>query len=572
MDSRKGHPNNFTYELGIAKTEIVQHGRKHAIRHPEFPGRPEHKSDLDHSLARRTGLELELRSGFGFNMEPPYPSFKTLRAAYNAGLGEIAEYVIRTKKRSWITNDAIWDGVLKFSYPTVKTHDCTVYRTVLRQLEKEFDIATKIPLVDYETSKRRMPQNTSPGLPYIQMKGFKTKGDVLDQDFKDFVEKWERVGDGHSIDIPACAAFARSHIGNLDTNKVRPVWAVPVEVILQEGIFAYPIIDELTSQRIGKHTAYGMEMMKGGMEWLNGQVLNYRTKHPGAQFLLTDYSAFDSSVPAWLIRDCFRILEKKIDFSKMQTPDGVKACNPIREKRKFWKIVSYFINTVITNPDGRTYKKDHGVPSGSMFTNIIDTMVNFIVTRVSVRYKCGIYPTFDVYFGDDSIVGFPSNILINLDDIADFAKRIFGMSINPTKSYYTDNHKNIHFLGYYNQNGTPKKTDVDLFASMLYPQYNKDEWSYSLSRALGCLLASAGANPNIFCICRTLFHMALNSKPGEAEVDAAITMIQTNPRMRRHLDTMGCGEIPLSRDFFTDYKMSVPASNCVKIMKAINLV
>uniref|UniRef100_A0A1B0CUH5 RNA-directed RNA polymerase C-terminal domain-containing protein n=1 Tax=Lutzomyia longipalpis TaxID=7200 RepID=A0A1B0CUH5_LUTLO len=166
-----------------------------------------------------------------------------------------------------------------------------------------------------------------------------------------------------------------------------------------------------------------------------------------------------------------------------------------------------------------------------MFTNIIDTMINFLITRTMCKVSQLRNPTFDVYFGDDAIFAFPSTAIINMDDYCSIAKDFFGMEINRQKSYYTNLIGNIHFLGYYNNLGDPAKTDEDLFASLIFPQRFNDDWSYVVSRTLGCLLASGGGNPNLFMAARGVFNLA---KLKEGAIDEGIRMIQENPRMKRH--------------------------------------
>lgn len=52
-------------------------------------------------------------------------------------------------------------------------------------------------------------------------------------------------------------AFARSHIGKPGENKVRPVWAIPLSIILQEARFAAPLTKQFIEQKCCRNTAYG---------------------------------------------------------------------------------------------------------------------------------------------------------------------------------------------------------------------------------------------------------------------------------------------------------------------------
>lgn len=251
--------------------------------------------------------------------------------------------------------------------------------------------------------------------------------------FYKFDSYWKRVGDKEKVSpLPDCAAFARSHIGAVGTNKFRPVWAYPVEAIVEEARFAIPLQDALKKQSVGRQYAYGMELLKGGMTWLNSKLQRSRRRDPGAKFVMIDY--FDSSVPAWLVRDVFGVIRDMFELDE-------------HDSRRFKFIVDYFINTPIQNMDGRRFKKWHGVPSGSMLTNIIDTMVNFVVTRYALMKSTGEEPLFYNCFGDDSVASMPGKSLINMDCLSR-AAATFGMTINVKKSYWTNVITNVHYLGY----------------------------------------------------------------------------------------------------------------------------
>lgn len=49
-------------------------------------------------------------------------------------------------------------------------------------------------------------------------------------------------------------------------------------------------------------------MMKGGMMWLDGQIAQLNCKYGQTKILMIDYTSFDATVPAWLIRDVWRNL------------------------------------------------------------------------------------------------------------------------------------------------------------------------------------------------------------------------------------------------------------------------
>lgn len=544
-------------------------GNYYTIQDVKYPGRPVFISRLT-KAAGTAGHRLENRRGFPFRMQPPFACFKALRAMYAAGVGTFAQGIIQRKHRSWITLDHLWDGVQNYSYPTKPRYNSKHYTKAKEMLKDEFKVEDKIPMCSWGVSYKNMPKSTSAGLPYIQ-EGIQSKEQAIRRDAPRMINFWDRVGRGLKVpSLPDCAAFARSHIGSVGENKVRPVWAYPVAAVWAEGRIAGPLIRELTSQNIGHHTAYGMEMMKGGMAWVHDQALRINAKRPGTKWCMTDFSSFDSTVPAWLIKDCFDILKQKIDFSKETQLDGsIKDVNPKHGLRMFKKLQSYFINTTIRNPDGKRFRKDHGIPSGSMFTNVIDTMVNMIVSRTLYLETFGTLPTFDLYFGDDALAAFDNKTIINMNDLSYNATLLFGMTISTKKSFYTENIQNIHFLGYYNNLGTPFKPDEELLASLVFPQYIHEDWAYVVSRSLGCLLASAGNSSNIFQACRGVYNLA--KRQDNDPIGRGIELIKENSRMKRFITVLGCNDLILSDKYFMNQRMSIPKNNCKKIELQIDL-
>nr|AWY11052.1 putative RNA-dependent RNA polymerase [Galbut virus] len=527
---------------------------KYRVENPVYADPPVFKSEYDDIPFLN---RLPPGKGFSFKMDPPYCDFKVATSMCRTGYQSVLKKVLFSKRRSYISPDYIFEGLMAYTKDTAPRLDCPIFDQVLHEARNQF--TTSLTPLSLKEASDGIPQNTSPGLPYINMYPGLKKGQVLDIVFPDISKYWDDVKDRKPVvALPDCAAFARSHIGDADKNKVRPVWAYPLSIVCAEARFALPFIDALKEQKIGVNTAYGMEMMKGGMEWLDIQVKEAKYIDPGCKFLFTDYTAFDSSVPSWLIRECFKIVMDC--FYKNLSPGDYQV---------FSKIVSYFINTPIRNSDGRRLRKLHGIPSGSMFTNIIGTMVNFIVSRYIIKKMCCSDTLFDLYFGDDACIAVRNSTLLNIKDLNAAANYYFGMTINIKKSYWTTSVNNIHFLGYYNFHGSPFKPTSELVCSLLYPQYWVDDWRYTLARTMGTLMAAGGNNKDIFLICQDLYVSATNRGVNFEDAHGLITK---SSRMSRHAYNMGVDPYEMKPLMFMYYEYSMPKSDCTKLRLGIELV
>lgn len=253
---------------------------------------------------------------------------------------------------------------------------------------------------------------------------------------------WYAIERYEDVTLPDVACYARAQICTRDKNKVRATWGYPLTVYLTEGQYFYPLLEKLKSKP-QPTIAYGVEIGTGGMTYVNEMA-----KRTGGNFLIGDWSKFDKTVPAWIIRDAFKIVARHIDWTQVRDVDGkLWPVRPAKSKIRFAKLVDYFINTPIQLSNGERFSKVGGVPSGSCFTNVIDGIINAIVTRYIIYNMTGSLPTDDLYLGDDIVAVTDKGL--DLKTFAMLAKDLFSMNFSPDKSYQTTNVCNIHFLGYY---------------------------------------------------------------------------------------------------------------------------
>lgn len=241
---------------------------------------------------------------------------------------------------------------------------------------------------------------------------------------------------------PPMVMFSRGK--NLEV--ARPVLAGPFEWQLLEGKFFYPLQDYFLS--------FDNPYLVGVHSCTVAAKLDQVQEAP--HVLCMDYSGFDGSLSGLLINSSFAILRSCLNLDA-------------DEDRQWRAIVSYFITAPILCPDQRVYYgKDHGVPSGSLFTQMVDSICNMIIIEyVALRTNTEIGKYYVV--GDDSVVQVFSSV--TLDDIAHAAWEI-GITVSPTKSELIDTSKSeaIHFLGHTYKNGLPERTTEETLQRLLTPE------------------------------------------------------------------------------------------------------
>jgi len=380
------------------------------------------------------------------------------------------------------------DGLLKYNVTTPKRCYDGDYLAILKKTLDELRPSKRIvPLTLGAAAKHPdFPKTTSPGFPWIHQ-GFHTKGDVLaDKAATGHIHRaWDMIGKGTSWSLPDSVAFHRVVASVRDKEKVRPVWGYPVDVVLEEARFFLPLLAYLKEEVNVRDSFYGlgMETARSGHEHLARSF-----SQPGIKLSLSgDLTNFDARVPAWTIRDVFSLVSDWFDFSKVLDSEGKYWNVNVGQSCRRWKaMLSYFINTKVRSPSGLRIQKSSGVPSGSMWTNFVDTCVNAVQFRTALYRTTGSLPAKDYYYGDDSQV-FLVQSSISLDALAAELLRAFGAILSVDKTILTDNPDNIHWLGYYYRPGGPRRPMDFIVASTFYPEREVDSALESCARLLGQL-------------------------------------------------------------------------------------
>nr|QFR15908.1 nonstructural protein [Spodoptera exempta insect virus 1] len=419
--------------------------------------------------------------------------------------------------RSPVTIDDIRADIKLYGGPSAPRFEDPVLDDVIRDCYRHFKINPVRPIHLNDIPRQQLDNwNSSPGLPWKEY-GFKTKREVaLDhRAFQSIRRTWHLVKEGESISLPDCAAYVRPHLVPEGEKKVRAVWGYPTTVSFMEACFALPLIDAY--KKSASPMAYGFETARGGCRKIFQRMAKYKN------FMSSDYSRFDKTVPAWLIRIAFDILLANIDLTRYKD-EGI----PDTEKlyRAWKKIITYFINTPIRMCNGERYRKNRGVASGSYFTQLIDSIVNWIVTQYSVR-KQGVSILDHLVLGDDSLIA--TDRPVHIPSLVNYAKQ-FGMHINEDKTQQVSSIQEIKFLGYQINTGGPSRPLRELCAALAYPERPDRDFNDFATRALGLLIANFGHHLDFDACCRAvLLH------PHH---------INYSPSISRYLRVMGIDQLP----------------------------
>lgn len=307
----------------------------------------------------------------------------------------------------------------------------------------------------YETPKA-VKMNTSAGLPSLSK-----KADAIVYG----VNRASQTLEGVKNPNP-CIAYKRTQGGG----KTRLVWGYPLDMTLIEAKFARPLTDLFL--RLDTPMAFGMSKLQLGC------LLETRVNKKNIVCL--DYSKFDSSIQASLITKAFNIVKT---WFELETEEDQKA----------WEIVvKYFITTPIVMPNGKLYTgKRHGVPSGSYFTQIIDSVVNvMIIGAISSHLNLDVSAEGLFVLGDDSI--FSTNKEVDFNAISRVAK-LYGINVSAEKSTLGVK----HFLGATWERCFPRAELTEVLAKAIYPESFRDYQGDMRNGPISVLIALQGQYVNM---------------------------------------------------------------------------
>lgn len=236
-----------------------------------------------------------------------------------------------------------------------------------------------------------LKNDTSSGLPYFGKKGV-LKDRVLDK-FDSLLSRKD-----------PCLLFTRTQ----ELGKTRNVWGYPMVDTLNEMMYYAPLLDYQRKLDYRSAIISPIEVCRQ----VTDIILSSMTC--GDEIVSIDFSRYDNSVKTKL---------QKLAFSY------IKSLFQCEYHSEIDYIAERFNTIGIVTPDG-VLKGSHGVPSGSTFTNEVDSIVQATIVNTLpwIRKK--------QIQGDDAVYQVPKDKVVKLFKTFES----FGLTVNRDKSYTSSNY------------------------------------------------------------------------------------------------------------------------------------
>jgi hypothetical protein len=255
-----------------------------------------------------------------------------------------------------------------------------------KEIRYSGDLGNRLRPLSVPNASKYLKNSTNSGLPF-----YKRKGSVK----SDAVSKLKALLDRKD----PCVMFTRTQEGM----KTRTVWGYPIADTLLEMQYYRPLLEYQSRLDWRSSVTTPSNVDNKVVKLMNQARANNR-------FLVSiDFSAYDASIKR-------RLIESSFDYIKSAF------------QKKDHGVLDYIKERMITigliTPDGIMIG-DHGVPSGSTFTNEVDSIVQYLIAREFTYEDL----EDEQIQGDDGIysTSYPSELLDHF--------RSYGLNVNDSKSY-----------------------------------------------------------------------------------------------------------------------------------------
>lgn len=287
------------------------------------------------------------------------------------------------------------------------------YQKALKDLKDRFSILKLKPISYHNIGDvmKILPKVNTHSGSYWLMTGKKKKGENMEDAWKEFPQLLEEAKRDGTFSYPILLGNRTQASGEFNDDgtqtgkckhKTRVVSMVALPVIMAELMFSKPFQDHLVKE----------EFYAGGKDevQLSKIILDWRASHQ--KFISIDYSSYDQTISSWLIEDAFDVISSAFIMND-------------DEKLIYKAIVHDFINKDFIVGEGVVHS-ERGIPSGSMFTQIIGSLINVIVVSTyfnsirDLKFKL-------MAMGDDNIIF--CSMRTKMEELASYLAKNFGLIV-----------------------------------------------------------------------------------------------------------------------------------------------
>jgi len=342
----------------------------------------------------------------------------------------------------------------------------------------------KVQPLGLDDAMLRLHPDTSAGFGYQGKK----KSEVFEEIRKQAKDLEVKAKEHAKINPLPCLLGTRGALHRETDPKRRIIYNVPSAQVALEQCFVGPLIDK-AKQSPNYPIMFGKNVIPRLSE------MNVKHAHPrGSHAVQLDVKSFDRNLRTATLRRGFTVMEDMIDF------DTWKGTQLGESKKRRWKrvwdyTVYYFLHTPVMLPDGKIEFLDGSVPSGSGYTQFIESICSLIMFMFfALKYAV---PVIDLKsLGDDLkaiVMGRPDIKLIE-----QVYGEIFFAVINTKKTRFVRaDAGGQEFLGYRLNKGFLKRDSFEWFNLMLHPENEVKDLPTSFSR-LTAYMFLGGVNDNEF--------------------------------------------------------------------------
>lgn len=413
----------------------------------------------------------------------------------NADMQEIEGWA-----RSFYTLEGHLASIALFSKPLIsEPTDPIWHQTKLQTKQTIARLFPKVTSLSFEHGFDEVPfeSSSAAGYGYAGKKGegnnlkrAKSIANALIRDFDEKIDNYEsaikQIIDQSTPDV----AFTRTQLARMPSIKVRIVFGEAFHYILIEGLSAAPLLAAFKSQ----DTFY----FTGKDPTVYVPRILFDMSQDSQWFICLDWKSFDATVQLWEIDHAFDCIEQLITFPTILS---FRAFQVARESFKVRKLAS---------PDGKLYMRRGGIPSGSYFTNIIGSIINYVRMHY-ICNKLGLNVVKCYVQGDDSVLTVSNTLKPDIWQIAQ-AGESFGWVLNPLKCTVTSNSEEVTFLGRSQIHQFNIRERLKVLRLMCFPEYEVETPDVSTARAKAIAI-DAGFNDPLY----NKIVFALRQQYGEAD-------------------------------------------------------